>query len=95
MTVVEETAGRVIGTPMLRREDPALLFVRVDRRGERPGRLAADVDDGRTGGDQNEPVGDGGLVIEVAPAVGERIGSDVDDAHDGGEPHRRQFTQAG
>ena len=49
-----------------------------------PGRLAADVEDLGALGDQLAPVLDRPLGIEEQPAVGERVGRDVDHPHDPG-----------
>ena len=49
--------------------------------GARAGRLAADVEHVGARGDQREAVRDGGVGVEEAAAVGERVGGDVDDAH--------------
>jgi hypothetical protein len=46
------------------------------------GRLAPDVEDGRTLLGQEDPVCHRRAGLEEAAAVGERVGGDVDDAHD-------------
>ena len=71
------------------RQDPAQLLVGVDRLGAGPGRLAADVEDRRAGRGQREAVRDRGVGVEVAAAVGEGVGRDVDD------PHQRPPGQIG
>ena len=63
------------------REHAAELLGVVDRIGTGAGGLAADVEQVGAGGDQGEPVGDRGVGVEEAPAVGERVGRDVHDAH--------------
>jgi hypothetical protein len=67
--------------PLDDRDDPTELL--VDRRAQRsgPGGLAAHVDQVGPARGQVDPVGDGAVVVEVAPAVGERVGRDVEDAH--------------
>ena len=50
------------------------------RLGARAGRLAADVDDRGALGRQPAALRERGLGVEVAAAVGERVGRDVEDA---------------
>ena len=56
------------------RQDPAQLFVVVDRLRSRARRLTPDVDHRRAGGGQREAVRDRGVGVEIAAAVGERVG---------------------
>ena len=63
----------------------AQLLVRLDRVRARPRGLAADVDDGRALAHERQGLLEGGVGGEEAAAVRERIGRDVDDAHDAGE----------
>ncbi len=63
-------------------DDPAGLLVGGDWRRAGAGGLPADVEDVGTGGGELDPVGDGGIGLEEAPAVRERVGRDVDDPHD-------------
>ena len=79
---VSTETRHVVGQRLDHRQHPPLLLGRLDRLGARPGRLAADVDDGGPRGEQVQPVGDGARRLEPASPVGERIGRDVDDAHD-------------
>ena len=59
------------------------LLVLGQRRGAGPRRLAADVDDvGPLARPSRSRVRDGAVDVEVEPAVSERIGRDVEDAHD-------------
>src|SRR5699024_1637956 len=62
--------------------DAAQLFVLIDADGPRPRRLASDIDDVGAGVDEFEAVGDGPVMVEIASAVGEGVGRDVEDAHD-------------
>ncbi len=59
--------------------------------GSAPGRVefAADVEDVGAFRLQLQAVGDGGFRREVAAAVGEAVGRDVDDAHDAGPVERQ------
>ena len=61
---------------------PLGLDVRGHAGGAGTGRLGADVDDVRAGGDQLARVRQRRARVEVAPAVGERVRGDVEDAHD-------------
>ena len=61
--------------------DPAKLLLNVDRLGAGAGALAADVEDVGPLGGQPQAVFHGGVGVEEAPAVGEAVGRDVDDAH--------------
>ena len=72
------------------RGDPPQLLPGVDRRMTGPRRLAADVDDRRALRRQGFRVGDRGGRVGVQAAVRERIGRDVDDAH-----QRRRPAEAG
>jgi len=72
--------------------DARCLDPGIDPRGAGPGGLATDVDDLRACGGQCQTVGDGGVGIQVAPAIRERIVGDVQNAHD---LHRRGLTYAG
>src|SRR5207253_10793604 len=47
-----------------------------------PRRLAADVDQVRPHVDEIEAMAEGGLGVEVATAIGERVRGDVEDPHD-------------
>ena len=64
------------------RDDAAQLLVDRHRLGPRTGRLAADVEDVGTLGDEHARVFDGAIEREPLTAVGERVGRDVEDAHD-------------
>ena len=68
-------------------DDAPQLLVQADGLGARPGRFPADVEDIGTFGLQLQAMGDGGLRIEPAPAVGEAVGRDVDDAHEARPVH--------
>ena len=57
------------------------LGLAVDRRGAGPRALAADVDDRGAGGDQRVGVGGGRGRVGVGVAVEERVGRDVEHAH--------------
>ncbi len=61
--------------------DSAPLLRRVDGIRARPRRLAADVEQVGAVGDQLPGAGDGGGRIQELPAVAERVGRHVDDAH--------------
>ena len=54
---------------------------RVDAGGAGPGRLAADVDDGRAIGGQCQAMLDGTVAVEEQTPVGEGIVGDVHDSH--------------
>ena len=69
-------------TPARRARSERTSSAALDRLGARPGGLAADVEHGGAGGGQLQAVRDRELRIEVAAAVGERVRSDVDDAHE-------------
>ena len=79
---VDRDPDAVGGQRLDHRDDPAQLLGLVDRRGAGPGGLAADVDHVGALGDQAPAVGDGGVGVEEAAAVGERVGGHVEDAHD-------------
>ena len=72
------------------RPDAIDLRVAGDRLGARAGRLTADVDDQRTLRREPAAVGDGAGRVEVAPAVAERVGRDVHDAHHRGRGPRHR-----
>ena len=64
--------------------DPGDLETGVDTVRTGPGGLPAHVDDVGPLRRQRQPMGDGGIGIEVPATVGEGIGRHVDDAHDDG-----------
>src|SRR5689334_14822940 len=63
------------------RQNARSFHLGVDAGGARPGRLAADVDDGGTIGGQRDTVADGAVRVDKQPTVGERVIGDVDDPH--------------
>src|SRR5262249_10615628 len=65
-------------------DDAADLFIHRHGLRARPGGTTPENEDGRALLDQPAAVLDGLAGIEELPAVGEGIGSDVDDAHDDG-----------
>src|SRR5690606_29228556 len=69
------------------RDGPLELLDRWDPAGSRPGRLATDVDDVGTLGEEVASMGGGILRIEPESAVAERVGRDVENAHDEGPGH--------
>ena len=75
--------GYVALEPFQHRDDAAKLLVRADRLGAGPRRLAADVHDRRPFVEHPPRRGDSVVRVEVHPAVRERVGRDVDDAHHG------------
>ena len=60
----------------------ASLLVGIDRGKSGARRLAAHVDDVGAGIEHRQAVLDGGIRVEVLPAVAKRIGCHVEDAHD-------------
>jgi hypothetical protein len=84
MLTIAPSAARAATTGSTR----SLLLGRVDALRAGPGRLAADVEDVGARRAQREAVRDRGLGVEVAAAVAERVGRDVDDAHDEGHVRR-------
>ncbi len=72
------TEAGEVGDDRLR---PLQLLLGAHRRGPRPGRLSTDVEDlGAVLGKQN-PMRNRRLRLEEEPPIGERVGGDVDDAH--------------
>ena len=72
-----------LGEALDHRQHTAALLVRIDPAGAGAGRLPADIDQIGTRGVHGPPVGDGVLDPGVTPAVGERVGGDVEHAdHD-------------
>ena len=63
-------------------QDAAQLLLQRRPAGAGAGRLAADVEDVGTVRGEREPAGDRVAGLEPPPAVAERVGGDVDDAHD-------------
>ncbi len=63
-------------------QDAAELLVDRHRIGARARGFAADVEDVGAIVDHLQPVGDGARRVEPPPAIGERVGRDVDDPHD-------------
>ncbi len=61
--------------------DAGRLRLGVDPSRTGPGRLTPDVDDARAFGSQRQTMLDGAVGVEVAPAVGERVVSDVENPH--------------
>ena len=66
------------------------FFIGANLRGAGPCRLATDVENVRALGDHDPGMGEGGLHRGVAPAVGEAVGRDVEDAH-----HQRTLAEVG
>ena len=66
------------------------LLVDRHRGSARSGRLAPHVDEGRSLVHKAARLGHRGVEIDIAAAVAERVGRDVQDAHDLGD-HRRQW----
>src|SRR5579884_3951174 len=62
------------------RIEPADFLGRIDRRRSGVAGGGAEIDDVGAGGDEGAGMGDGGGRVEIAPAVGEGIFGDVDDA---------------
>ena len=60
----------------------ASLLVGIDRGKARTRGLAAHVDDVGAGVEHRQAVLDGGIRVEVLPAIAKRIGRHVEDAHD-------------
>ena len=60
----------------------ASLLVGIDRGKSGARRLAAHVDDVGAGIEHRQAVLDGGIRVEVLPAIAKRIGRHVEDAHD-------------
>src|SRR5579875_882830 len=75
-------------------QDPPQLLRLVDPDRARAGRFAADVHDVGPGRRQLQAVGDRLVGAEPAAAVGERVGRDVDDAHDQAPIRGRQTRRA-
>src|SRR5919197_600005 len=75
---------RITGERLEDGADAAQLLLGRHRRRAGPGRLAADVEDVGAGRRQLEPVRDRPLGAEEEPAVRERVGGHVDDAHEPG-----------
>jgi hypothetical protein len=63
------------------RDDAAQLLLGVDAQRTGSRRLAADVDDVGTLGDELEPVLDGGVGVQPLAAVGEGVGGDIHHPH--------------
>ena len=72
--------------------DPALLLGLGDRIGTGPGRLTAHVDDRGALVDHLVGAGDGVGDREVTTTIGERVGRDVQDAHDDGNGCRQRVS---
>ena len=68
--------------PLDDRQHAPQLFLQRNRFGPWTRRLAADVEDIRPLLEHAQPVLDGADLIEAQAAVGERIGRDVENAHD-------------
>ncbi len=82
--VDRERDARAFGQRFDHRQHAPAFLVEADGLGARPGRFPADVEHVGALGLELEGVGDGGFRCEVAAAVGEAVGRDVDDAHDAG-----------
>ena len=78
------TATPAATSPRTTGRTRALLLLGRDPLGARPRRLAADVDEISPGLGQRERRAPRRVGVEVAAAVGERVGRDVEDAHDDG-----------
>ena len=63
-------------------QDPSQFFVRPHGVRSGPRRLASDVEDRRPLGDERMALRHGRVVVEELAPVAERVGRDVDDAHD-------------
>ena len=75
-------------------QHPPQLLVLRHRLGPGPGALPAHVDHVGALGDHGQAVGDGCVGIEPASAVGERVGSHVEDSHHQGTGHDGERTGA-
>ena len=88
--MVSTETDRAVGGERLDDGYDATQLLLDERSGRaRPGRLAADVEDVGTVREQLPPVRDRALGVEEQPAVGERVGRDVDDPH-----HLRRLRHA-
>ena len=93
VSMLTGTPGLGASQALDHRQHPAQLLGVVDRLGAGPGRLAADVEHVGARRHQREAVGDRGVGVEEAAAVGERVGGDVHDAHHRGALPRRRPTR--
>jgi hypothetical protein len=90
----QEGLRRFAPEALQHRQHAAGLLVRADEIGARPGRLAADVEYVGAFFQEPEPVLHRGLGVLEHPAVAERIGRDVHDAHHERPLAERQLTIA-
>ena len=74
--------------------DAAKFFLNVDRLRAGAGALAADVEDVGPFGGQPQAMFHGGVGVQEAPAVGEAVRRDVDDAHQQRKPAEGERTRA-
>ena len=82
MTRVDRDDGALLGQRAHHGQHAASLLVGVDRGKTRARGLAAHVDDVGAGVEHRQAVLDGGIRVEVLPAIAKRIGRHVEDAHD-------------
>ena len=82
MTRVDRDDGALLGQRAHHGQHAASLLVGVDRGKAGARGLAAHVDDVGAGVEHRQAVLDGGIRIEVLPAIAKRIGRHVEDAHD-------------
>ena len=80
----ESRAARLPAQGFDDRDDPPQLLGLGDRERAGAGALPADVEDVRALGGEREAAVDRLSGVEVAPAVGEGVGRDVEDAHEPG-----------
>ena len=79
---VDRDDGALFGQRAHHGQHAASLLVGVDRGKARARGLAAYVDDVGAGVEHRQAILDGGIRVEVLPAVAKRIGRHVEDAHD-------------
>ena len=82
VTCVDRDDGALFGQRTHNGQHAASLLVGVDRGKTGARGLAAHVDDVGAGVEHRQAVLDGGIRVEMLPAVAKRIGRHVEDAHD-------------
>ena len=72
------------------RQDPAQFLIQRHGIGKGPGGFAADIQDVGAGHYQGPGLGQGGVRVEKAAAVGKGVGGDVEHPHDQGARRRQE-----